>query len=447
MIEPFVFPASGRHLMFVDEVEISIKAGDGGNGVVSFRKEKFIPRGGPAGGDGGHGGSVILEADSHLTTLVDFRYKRSYKADRGADGARNDMTGKDGHDLTLKVPIGTQVYDADNGDLLADMLEDEQKVVIAKGGRGGRGNGKFATATRQTPQFAENGEPGDALNLKFELKLLADVGLVGFPNVGKSTLISQVSAAKPKIADYPFTTLVPNLGVVRVDEGRSFVMADIPGLIEGAHTGAGLGDRFLRHIERTRLLLHIIDVSGFTARNPAEDFDVINDELNKYSPKLAGLPQVIAFNKVDVSGAREVAEEIAKSMEERGYKCFLISAATREGIQPLLYHLDEELQKLDKIIPEPDDKDVVVRFAPDIKDARVFEVTKNEDGEYIVEGKGIERITAMAFLDSDESLRRFHRKLQRLGVIKALKDAGVQFGDTVRIGDLEFDYADENAIE
>ncbi len=433
--------------MFIDEVNISVKAGDGGNGLVAFRREKFIPRGGPAGGDGGHGGNIIIVADMQLTTLIDFRYKRDYKAARGGDGGSNNCTGKDGADLMLKVPVGTQVIDADSNELLADMIEDGEKATIAHGGRGGRGNAKFATSTRQTPRFAENGEPGEAFNLRLELKLIADVGLVGFPNVGKSTLIAQVSAAKPKIADYPFTTLTPNLGVVRLEEGHSFVMADIPGLIEGAHEGAGLGDRFLRHVERNRLLLHIIDVSGFTDRDPTSDFDVINDELRQYSNHLANLPQVVALNKIDISGAREKADEISKSLEDRGYKCFLISAATGEGVKPLIYHLESKLHELAKSIPEPDEKDKFVRIAPGMKDARAFEISKNEFGEYIVSGKGIERMAAMSYLDTEESVRRFHRKLERLGVIDALREAGVEFGDTVHIGDMEFDYADENSIE
>ena len=312
--------------MFVDEVEIGVKSGSGGNGIIAFRREKFVPRGGPAGGDGGKGGDVVLLPDGRLTTLIDFRYKRNYKAERGGDGGQNNMTGRNGSDLVLRVPVGTQVYDADAGELIADLVVEGRPHVIAKGGRGGRGNQHFATPTLQTPRIAENGEPGEERHLRLELKLLADVGLIGFPNVGKSTLIAQVSAARPKIADYPFTTLVPNLGVVRVDEERSFVMADIPGLIEGAHTGAGLGDRFLRHVERTRLLVHIIDVSGFTGRNPAEDLDAINRELRLYSPALAELPQVVAFNKIDVSGARETAETLGKVLKERGLRVFSISA-------------------------------------------------------------------------------------------------------------------------
>lgn len=433
--------------MFVDEVEIGVKSGAGGNGIIAFRREKFVPRGGPNGGDGGKGGDVVLLPDGRLTTLIDFRYKRNYKAERGGDGDQKNMTGKNGADLVLKVPVGTQVYDKDTGELIADLVTEGEPVVIAKGGRGGRGNQHFATPTVQTPRIAENGEPGEERHLRFELKLLADVGLIGFPNVGKSTLIAQVSAARPKIADYPFTTLVPNLGVVRVDEERSFVMADIPGLIEGAHAGAGLGDRFLRHVERTRLLVHIIDVSGFTERDPAEDFGAINRELELYSPALAQLPQVVAFNKIDVPGARETAEPLAKALEDRGLHTFMISAATGEGVQPLIFFLSDELLKLDKIVPTPAETREIVRIAPDQLDERGFEVEKVGDHEFVVKGKGIERTVAMSHLNSDEAVRRLHRKLERVGVIKRLEESGVENGDTVRIGAIEFDYASEDEVE
>ena len=433
-------------IMFVDEVEIEVKSGDGGNGIVAFRREKYVPRGGPSGGDGGRGGSVVIESDGRLSTLLDFRYKRKYKAERGGDGGPSDMTGAKGQDLVLRVPVGTQVYDAETGDLLADMVGEGERVVVAKGGRGGRGNARFATSVRRAPQFAENGEPGEELSLRLELKLLADVGLIGFPNVGKSTLIAQVSAARPKIADYPFTTLVPNLGVVRVDEYRSFVMADIPGLIEGAHTGAGLGDRFLRHVERTRLLLHVIDVSGFTGRDPAEDFEVINRELRLYSPELAELPQAVALNKIDLSSARETAEQLAVVLEARGFKVFLISAATGEGVQPMIYFLGDELEKLDRIVPTPIEVRDIVRIAPGKLDIRNWEVKKCDDHEYVVEGKGIERALAMTNLSNEEAARRMMRKLDRLGIVDALKDLGIEDGDTVRIGAAEFDYIDEDAL-
>jgi len=433
--------------MFVDEVDITVRSGDGGNGLVAFRREKFVPRGGPAGGDGGRGGSVYLLADGRMTTLIDFRYKRHYKAERGQPGGPNCMTGADSDDLTLKVPVGTQVYDAESGRLLADMTADEQQFTAAKGGRGGRGNARFATSTHQTPRHAENGEPGEELHLRLELKLLADVGLIGFPNVGKSTLIAQVSAARPKIADYPFTTLVPNLGVVRVDENRSFVMADIPGLIDGAHAGAGLGDRFLRHVERTRLLVNIIDVSGFTGRDPVEDFEVINRELSLYSASLAALPQVDAFNKADLSGAKETAERIAPQFEARGIRTFLISAATGEGTQKLIYHLADELEKLDIAAPPPTDSEEVVRIAPDRLDMRQWEAKKIGDHEFTVEGKGLEKAVAMTDLENEEGVRRLQRRLERLGVYKALKSLGAEDGDTVKIGPGEFDYFSEDEVE
>jgi len=433
--------------MFVDEVEISVRAGDGGNGMVAFRREKYVPRGGPAGGDGGRGGSIVLLADGRLTTLIDYRYKRNCKAQRGGDGGGNCMTGADGAGLVLKVPVGTQVYDVDSGELLADLAVDGEQFCAAKGGRGGRGNARFATPVRRAPRLAENGEPGEERRLRLELKLLADVGLIGFPNVGKSTLIAQVSAARPKIADYPFTTLVPNLGVVRVDEDRSFVMADIPGLIEGAHAGAGLGDRFLRHVERTRLLVNIIDVSGFTDRNPVSDFDAVNRELRLYSPGLAALPQLVALNKIDVPGARETAQQLSPVFKSRGFNTFLISAATGEGVQSLVYFLGDELEKLDKVVPAPVESHEIVRIAPDKLDPRRWEARKVGDREFVVEGKALERAVAMTNLDNEEAVRRLHRKLYRLGVIEALKKLGVEDGDTVRIGAAEFDYAAEDEVE
>ncbi len=433
--------------MFVDEVSIKVKAGGGGNGMVAFRREKFVPKGGPAGGDGGRGGDIIVLADGRLTTLIDYRYKRSYKADNGGAGGSNDMSGANGTDLVLKVPVGTQIYDVTSGELLIDLTEDGERRIIVKGGRGGRGNAKFASPTHQTPRFAENGEPGEERELRFELKLLADVGLIGFPSVGKSSLIAKVSAARPKIAEYHFTTLVPNLGVVRVDEERSFVMADIPGLIEGAHEGLGLGIQFLRHVERTRMLVHILDVSGFTGRNPADDFDIIMRELRLYSPDLAELPQVIAFNKVDIQQGRETAEELTPVFEARGFKTFMISAATGEGTKQLVYFLGEELDKLDKIVPTPIESKEILRIAPEAFDPKHFEVKQADEHEFVVEGKGLERSVAMTNMENEEAVKRFHRKLERMGVLDSLKKAGISDGDTVRIGPIEFDYWDEDAVE
>ncbi len=433
--------------MFVDEVSISVKSGDGGNGLVAFRREKFMPRGGPAGGDGGKGGDVFLLADGRLTTLIDFRYKHKYKAGNGVNGGNSDMTGAGADDLTLKVPLGTQVFDADTGDLIVDLAVDGEQFLIAKAGRGGRGNARFATPTRQTPRFAENGEPGEEKHLRLELKSLADVGLLGFPNVGKSTLVAQVSAARPKIADYPFTTLVPNLGVVRVDDERSFVMADIPGIIEGAHSGAGLGDRFLKHVERTRLLVHILDVSGFTDRDPLSDLDIINGELSKYSPKLAELPQVIVLNKIDIPGARETAEAMVGQLEERGFTVFVISGATGEGVRPLIYHLADQLDRIREAQPIPVETDDVVRIKSVRSDLKDFEVEMVGEHDFKVTGKALERSVAMTDLANEESARRLHRKMDGLGVYRALKELGAQSGDNVRIGKAMFDYSSDDEVE
>lgn len=430
-------------MQFVDQVEISVKAGDGGNGLVAFRREKFMPRGGPAGGNGGRGGSVILEADEKLNTLVDLRYKRNYKAGRGGDGGSNDKTGKNGEDLIIVLPIGTLVRDKTTGNVLTDLIEDGQRAIIAEGGRGGFGNAHFATSTLQTPRFAENGDPGEECELILELKLLADVGLVGFPNVGKSTLISHISAAKPKIADYPFTTLVPNLGVVRVDEQRSFVVADMPGLIEGAHLGAGLGHQFLRHIERTRLLVHILDVSGMTGRDPLEDFKIINEELASFSSELADLPQIVALNKIDVAVDSEVTEEISKTIKALVYEVHLISGVTGQGVQELVYSAAERLDRLGPRIRSIPTEDVVI-FTAD-PDADRWEVKRVAEHEYIVEGKTVEIAVARTSVANDYSLRRLHKQLERMGVIKELRNQGASEGDSVRIRDIEFEFKDEDA--
>jgi GTP-binding protein len=429
-------------MQFVDHVEIDVKAGDGGNGLVAFRREKFIPRGGPSGGDGGRGGNVVLQADHGLNTLVDLRYKRHYKADRGQDGGPKEMFGKNGSDLTIKVPIGTIVKDKATGKILADLVEDKQLAIVAEGGRGGRGNARFATSTLQTPRFAENGDPGEERKLILELKLLADVGLIGFPNVGKSTLISRISAAKPKIADYPFTTLVPNLGVVRVDQNRSFVVADMPGLIEGAHMGAGLGHQFLRHIERTRLLVHILDISGATGRDPLRDFEVINEELASFNTELAELPQLVALNKVDVPGADEVATSLANTIKDRGYKVHLISAVSGQGVQALVYDIAEHLDKLGPRELQPVEE--VVTFKAESEDDR-WEVKRVGEHEFIVVGRRVELLIARTNVANEYAFRRLHRQLDKIGVIKELRKQGVAEGDTVRIRDIEFEFKDEDA--
>ena len=328
-------------MQFIDEAKIHVKAGDGGNGCVAFRREAHVPRGGPSGGDGGDGGSVIVGADAQLNTLLDFRYKRHYKATRGEDGRSKDQYGAGGDNLVLRVPVGTVIYDDDSGDVLGDLAEHGAELVVAKGGHGGRGNINFATPWNQAPRTAEEGTKGEERSLRLELKLLAQVGLLGFPNVGKSTFIAQVSRAKPKIADYPFTTLIPNLGVVQLSDERSMVVADIPGIIEGAAEGHGLGHRFLKHVERTKVLLHIVEMSDFTApdRDPLRDFDTLNKELERYTPELANKPQVVALNKIDLTETRELAPEISEQFEQRGIELHLISAASGEGIKAVLEQL------------------------------------------------------------------------------------------------------------
>ncbi|RJQ26476.1 MAG: GTPase ObgE [Peptococcaceae bacterium] len=417
--------------MFFDRAKIYIKGGDGGNGCVAFRREKYVPEGGPWGGDGGRGGSVILRADEGLRTLIDFRYKRHYKAGRGQHGQGKNMSGAAGADLVLRVPAGTVIRDAGTGELLADLVENGQEVVAARGGRGGRGNTRFVTFENKAPALAEKGEPGEERWLELELKLLADVGLVGFPNAGKSTLLARVSAARPKIASYPFTTLVPNLGVVRLEEGKSFVVADIPGLIEGAHTGAGLGHDFLRHTARTRLLVHVLDTAGTEGRNPVEDFRVTNRELLSYDPALGGRRQIIAANKMDLPGARENLAGI-KDVYEGQYEIFPVSAATGKGVDDLLYHVAgclAELPAVSGVEPEP----VAHRLKPRFTISREGEV-------FLVSGREIERHVAMADLENEESVRRLQWIISRMGIEDALQEAGIKEGDTVKIGKFEFIY-------
>lgn len=425
--------------MFIDEVTIEVHAGNGGNGAATFRQEKYVPRGGPNGGDGGRGGSIILQADSQLGTLIDFHYKRRYQATNGVRGESNNKYGKDGQDMLLRVPVGTLVRDAETGKLLADLAEDGQQAIVARGGVGGRGNSHFATSTHQTPRFAERGEPGEERKLQLEMRLLADVGIIGFPNVGKSTLISHVSAAKPKIANYPFTTLVPVLGVVRAED-RSYVMADIPGLIEGAHEGAGLGIRFLKHVERTRLLLHLLDISGLTGREPLEDFETVNRELEKYDPRLAGLRMLVGLNKMDIPGAEEIAAPVKAELERRGREVFELSAFTGTGLQPLVYRLADVLDEIPKEAPAAPE---VVVFSPEKAAAgKEWEARPVEGGGFEVVGRGVERIVSMTDLDNEEAVSYLQRQLKRLGVFDALQKLGAQPGDTVRIGHAEFDYVD-----
>ena len=421
--------------MFIDSAKIKIKAGDGGNGAVSFRREKYVAAGGPDGGDGGRGGNIVFQVDDNLSTLADFRYKRKYTAGRGGDGRGNRCSGRKAEDLVVKVPRGTLLKDAATGRLIADLSGDEPQV-IAKGGRGGWGNSHFATPTRQVPRFAKPGTPGEEMEILMELKLLADVGLVGFPNVGKSTLISVVSEAKPNIANYHFTTLTPVLGVVRLGEGRSFVMADIPGLIEGAGDGAGLGHQFLRHVERCRLLMHVVDVSGSEGRDPKEDFRIINQELEKFDPELAKRPMLVAGNKCDLAEDGQV-EEFRRFVEEQGYEFFPIMAAIAYQVEPLMNRISEKLAKLPPILrfePEPE-------ALPPAEDLGRRQVTVTpQDGVFVVEADWLLPVLRSINFDDYESLQYFQRVLIQTGVIDALREAGVQEGDTVSLYDLEFDF-------
>lgn len=423
-------------MVFLDEVSIRVKSGRGGDGSASFRREKFVPRGGPDGGDGGRGGSVVLEADESINTLVEFRSRRSYKAVSGTQGLGVQKSGKNGPDVVLKVPVGTLVFEEGHEAPLFDLVLHGQRAIVAKGGRGGRGNMHFTSPTRQAPAFAEMGEPGEERGLRLELKLLADVGLLGFPNVGKSTLISQISAARPKIANYPFTTLIPNLGVVKVEED-SFVVADIPGIIEGASEGAGLGHQFLKHVERTRLLVHILDVSGSTGRDPAEDYAILNRELAAYSERLASLPQIVALNKMDVTGAAEIAAEVKAALGEDAL-VFEMSAATGKGVREIVYHLAQQLREIPKPIASPEAAvETILILAPE---KETWEVTREDDGTWVVTGAPVEKLVAMTDLGRDEAVRKLHRQLKSRGVLDKLAEMGAEDGDSVRIGEVEFDY-------
>ncbi len=429
--------------MFYDRTKIYVKAGNGGNGSSHFRREKFAPRGGPDGGDGGRGGSVYVEATTNANTLIDYRYRHHFKADNGGDGARQRMHGAKGEDIVLTVPCGTIIRDADTHELLADLVEDKQRVMVARGGRGGLGNTHFATSTHQAPHEAQKGEPGEERWLYLELRLIADVGLVGYPNAGKSTLLSVVTAAHPKIADYPFTTLSPNLGVVAIGQPgsrdeMSFVLADIPGLIEGAAQGVGLGHEFLRHVYRTRLLIHMID-GGSLDRDPWQDFQNINQELREYSEQLAQRPQIVVFNKMDLPEAQERWSALKAQAEAAGYSIFAISAATHQGTQELMQYTARRLQEIRQQEAEQAAAQLaseiagpVLRPMPD--DA--FTVGK-ENGVYIVRGKRVERTVSMTNLENDESMARLQITLAKMGVTQALEEADVKVGDLVRFGKVE----------
>ena len=425
--------------MFVDQARIHIKAGDGGDGCVSFHREKYVAAGGPDGGDGGKGGDIVFVADDNLSNLIDFRYKRKYIAEKGKDGSGKNCTGRNAPDLVIKVPRGTVIREAETGRILADISGDEP-VIVCKGGRGGKGNQHFATSTRQIPRFAKPGFRGDEYEVQLELKLIADVGLVGFPSVGKSSLISVVSAAKPKIAAYHFTTLSPVLGVVRIDEEQSFVMADIPGLIEGASEGVGLGHEFLRHVERCRLIVHIVDVSGSEGRDPIEDFKTINRELENFSMELADAPQIVAANKCDLADEEQIAR-FREFIEEQGLQMFEISAATTQGTRELVLKVYEELQKLPPVKQFEAQPLTQEELDDKLLSKKDFSVTI-EDGVYYVEADWLWDVLRSCNMEDYSSLQYFQRVLRSTGIIDKLEEMGIQEGGTVDIFGFQFDFVE-----
>ena len=423
-------------MKFIDRVKIYVQAGTGGNGTVAFRREAHVPKGGPSGGDGGRGGSVIFVATNSLSTLLDLRYYREYKAQNGEKGHAKKMHGADADDLVIRVPVGTCVYDDDTGNIIADLTKDGQRAVIAKGGRGGRGNARFASSRNPAPKICENGEPGEKFNLRVELKLLADVGLVGFPSVGKSTLLSVVSKARPQIADYHFTTIVPNLGVVQVKDGRSFVMADLPGLIEGASQGKGLGHQFLRHIERCRVIVHIIDMSGSEGRDPYEDYVTINKELSEYEYRLLERPQIIVANKMD---GDEAEENLKKFQEKLGdQKVFPIIAPIHEGIDAVLYAVADALETSPDFYNQEEEQESVLYTYKE--EEKPFTIHNKGNGVWEVTGKKVERLVQMASFTTDDGFQRFALQIRNMGIDDALREAGCEDGDTVRLYDFEFEF-------
>lgn len=423
-------------MKFIDRVKIYVQAGTGGNGTVAFRREAHVPKGGPSGGDGGRGGSVIFVATNSLSTLLDLRYYREYKAQNGEKGHAKKMHGADADDLVIRVPVGTCVYDDDTGNIIADLTKDGQRAVIAKGGRGGRGNARFASSRNPAPKICENGEPGEKFNLRVELKLLADVGLVGFPSVGKSTLLSVVSKARPQIADYHFTTIVPNLGVVQVKDGRSFVMADLPGLIEGASQGKGLGHQFLRHIERCRVIVHIIDMSGSEGRDPYEDYVTINKELGEYEYRLLERPQIIVANKMD---GDEAEENLKKFKEKLGdQKVFPIIAPIHEGIDAVLYAVADALETAPDFFNQEEEQESVLYTYKE--EEKPFTIYNKGNGVWEVTGKKVERLVQMASFTTDDGFQRFALQIRNMGIDDALREAGCEDGDTVRLYDFEFEF-------
>jgi len=427
--------------MFIDLVKIKVESGKGGDGIVAFRREKYVPMGGPAGGDGGKGGSIIFEGHEGLSTLIDLRYNKIISAEPGENGKPKKMDGAGGKDKIIKVPVGTTIYDDKSNKVYGDITNHKQQVIICAGGRGGRGNVKFASSRNTAPEIAEKGEPGVMKSVRVELKVLADVGLVGLPSVGKSTILSIVSNSRPKIAAYHFTTLVPNLGVVRVEEGRSFVMADLPGLIEGASLGQGLGLQFLRHIERTKVILHVIDMSGSEGRDPFEDYQVINQELKTYKYNLLARPQIIIANKMDLPDA-ETQLELFKEQLKDDYMIIPISAATKQNIQELLYKTADLLDKTDsfELYEEADYEDIVEYTFT--REETLFEIKLGDDGVYDLTGERLKKIFLMTDFSKDQSIKRFARILRSLGIDKELRDKGVKNGDTVRIFEYEFEFVD-----
>lgn len=422
--------------MFIDQAKISIRAGNGGNGAVSFRKEKYVPAGGPDGGDGGHGGHVFAQVDEGMRTLMDFRYKTKYAAQDGENGMYKNMTGKDGEDLVIMVPPGTLIRDAETGQVLADLTEKDQRAMLAKGGRRGRGNTCFKTSTRQAPTFAEQGVRGEERTILLELKVIADVGLVGYPNVGKSTILSVVTKAKPKIANYHFTTLTPNLGVCEAIRGKGFVLADIPGLIEGASEGVGLGHDFLRHVERTRLLIHVVDISGSEGREPLADFEQINRELSQYNAKLASREQIVVANKTDLLQDQAVYDQFKAALESRGYRVFPVSAATLQGLDEVMRHVTERLDHI-----EPVELDLPELPETEPEDPKAITITV-ENKVYVLRGRILERLTFSTDFTDMDSLRHFENQLRKRGIFQRLKEMGIEDGDTVRIDDFEFEFYD-----
>ena len=422
--------------MFTDYTKIIIKSGDGGNGAATFRREKYVAAGGPDGGDGGNGGNIYFQVDKDKNTLIDFRYNKKFKAKNGENGSGNHCNGKYGEDLYIKVPIGTVVKDVKTGKVVVDLSKPNQKELILKGGRGGRGNSHFATATRQAPRFSEDGEKGEEKELILELKLLADVGLLGFPNVGKSTFLSTVTEARPKIANYHFTTLEPNLGVVKMKNGDGFVIADIPGIIEGASEGVGLGIQFLRHVERTRLLLHFLDVSGQEGRNPVEDFYAINEELKKYSEKLSTRKQIIVANKIDVIQDEKLLEEVEKLAKKEGLELYKISGATKQGVQELIDHVSEVL----KTLPKEDLIEIEDKIVYTLEDEKQQWKIKKQDEVFIVTGKAVERLMGRINIEDNESMYYLQKSLRNMGIEEQLKEMGICEGDTVIIAGWEMEW-------